>query len=156
MLSNVVKDIGSFLLFFAIVIGAFSISIGIVSEKRPKDYNDINYVALYVMALRESIGDFDTFQMIKNSEDKVLAWIIWIFIIIIGNIVFMNFIIAVVNDSYQKCMSKSVASTYLSKLQMIVEYETILGKSVKEKNKKNWFPNYIIKCSLVHNEPLSN
>jgi len=39
---------------------------------------------------------------------KVLAWLLWFLISIVGNIVFMNFIIAVVSESYENCMEKKI------------------------------------------------
>jgi len=43
------------------------------------------------------------------GEYATLRWIIWLLIVIVGNIIFMNFIIAVVNESYEKCMTTMVA-----------------------------------------------
>jgi hypothetical protein len=58
-----------------------------------------------VIVLRQSIGDYDTSSIIEGTtEFKILAWLLWFLILIIGNIVFMNFIIAVVSESYENCM----------------------------------------------------
>jgi hypothetical protein len=62
-----------------------------------------------VIALRQAIGDYDTSSIIEGTKDfKILAWLLWFLILIIGNIVFMNFIIAVVSESYESCMEKKV------------------------------------------------
>ena len=54
-----------------------------------------------VIVLRQSVGDYDTSSIIEGSKDfKILAWLLWLLILFIGNIVFMNFIIAVVGESY--------------------------------------------------------
>jgi len=47
-------------------------------------------------------------------------------IMLVGNIVFMNFIIAVVSESYENCMEKMVQQIQLSKLEMIEECEAML------------------------------
>ena len=39
----------------------------------------------------------------------------------------MNFIIAIVNQSYENCMSKTTAYKFKVKLDMIVEREAIMG-----------------------------
>jgi hypothetical protein len=44
-----------------------------------------------------------------GDEYVTLKWIIWLLIVIVGNIIFMNFIIAVVNESYENCMTTMVA-----------------------------------------------
>jgi len=61
---------------------------------------------------------------------------------IIGNVIFMNFIIAVVNESYENCMNKKVAQSYKVKVDMIVERESIMTES--QRRNKEWFPNYIL------------
>jgi hypothetical protein len=61
-------------------------------------YDGIGPVGYYIIALRESIGDYDTNDSyISNSDYKILIWIIYLIVIIIGNVIFMNFIIAVVS-----------------------------------------------------------
>lgn len=67
-------------------------------------------MAFFVLALRESIGDYDTSTIIEGSKYKALVWILWFLIMIVGNIVFMNFIIAVVSESYENCMERMVQS----------------------------------------------
>jgi len=60
------------------------------------------------MALRQSIGDGDTSTLIDNTDKnyKILVWILWFMILVVGNVVFMNFIIAVVNEGYAECVEK--------------------------------------------------
>jgi hypothetical protein len=66
-------------------------------------------MAFFVLALRQSIGDYDTQSLIDGSDNfKVLAWLLWFLISIVGNIVFMNFIIAVVSEAYENCMEKKI------------------------------------------------
>ena len=62
------------------------------------NYEALGPVVYFIIAMRESIGDFDTDDsIINNSDYKVLIWLFYFMILIIGNVVFMNFIIAVVN-----------------------------------------------------------
>lgn len=63
---------------------------------------------------------------------------------ILGNVIFMNFIIAVVSQSYENCMQKNIAQSYKVKLHMIKELESIMSRD--EYENKDWFPNYIIVC----------
>jgi hypothetical protein len=51
------------------------------------------------MAFRTFIGDFNLDNYSKSSDYKILTWIIWLGVMIVGNVIFMNFIIAVVNES---------------------------------------------------------
>lgn len=67
---------------------------------------------------------------------------VWSICMLIGNVIFMNFIIAVVNESYENCMTKMDAYKYKVKLDMILERETIMTND--EFRNDNWFPNFIV------------
>ena len=54
----------------------------------------------------------------------------------------MNFIIAVVGESYNKCMEKRVAQTYKVKVDLIVERENLLEQTFFVN--KGLFPSYIL------------
>jgi len=47
-------------------------------------------------------GSFD----IEKTEFKIVAWISYILLMLVGNIVLLNFLIAVVNQSYEASMQK--------------------------------------------------
>ena len=68
-------------------------------------------------------------------------------VMILGNLIFMNFIISVISQSYENCMQKSTAQSYKVKLNMISERESIMSKN-NFKNKE-WFPNYIVLCKPI-------
>jgi hypothetical protein len=79
------------------------------------------------MAFRASIGDNEMGDFLKTeNSSRSLAWFIWLVIMIVGNMIFMNFIIAVVNESYENCMSKMAAQKFKVKIDMIVERESIM------------------------------
>jgi hypothetical protein len=64
MLKTVIQDLGYFLLFFVVVIGFFSIMLIIILKEIPDAYSDIDYMAFFTMALRKSISDSDTSELI--------------------------------------------------------------------------------------------
>lgn len=94
------------------------------------------------MAFRTSIGDYNLDNYANNSDFKILSWLVWFIIMIIGNVIFMNFIIAVVNESYENCMLRMVAQQYMVKLDLIAERELLMSKS-SLKNPE-WFPTNIL------------
>lgn len=61
----------------------------------------------------------------------------------------MNFVIAVVGSSYENYMEKSITMQYKAKLHMIAERERVMTNSEKEKNRRTWFPNYILKVNAA-------
>ena len=103
------------------VIGAFTIMIDIVAQDVGGAYKGISKAALFVMALRQSIGDGDTSTLVDLTEKKykILVWILWFLILLVGNVVFMNFIIAVVNEGYAECITLREQCIQSAKLQMI-------------------------------------
>jgi hypothetical protein len=68
-------------------------------------------------------------------------------VMILANVIFMNFIIAVVSQSYENCMQKSTAQSYKVKLNMISERESIMSEN--DFKNKEWFPNYIVLCKPI-------
>jgi hypothetical protein len=106
-------------------------------------YQQLGFVANFAIAWRTVIGDNDIEDYAsEGSSHQILAWIIWLLIVIVGNVIFMNFIIAVVNESYTNCMEKLIATSYQVKVHMIVERESVMSDA--EKARKDWFPPYII------------
>ena len=99
--------------------------------KNSDNYESIGYGGYYLMSFRTSLGDFDLDNFgttnetdeITSTEIVILRWIIWILSVFVMNIVFMNFIIAVISESYEKVMQKLVAQSYKVKVDMIAERE---------------------------------
>ena len=108
MVVGVFKDLRKFLSFFALVVMFFSVLLGILSPDL-SDYEEIGAVSYLVIAMRESIGDYDTASFSKNTNYKIIGWIVYLMAMILGNVIFMNFIIAVVSQSYENCMQKNIA-----------------------------------------------
>jgi hypothetical protein len=109
MLVTVFFELRYFLLFFLLVIGGLTVMIEIILKDSGENYEGIKTSAFFVLALRQSIGDYDTSSLIDGTDNfKILAWLLWFLILIVGNVVFMNFIIAVVSESYENCMEKKI------------------------------------------------
>ncbi len=154
MLIQVHFDIGYFLLFFGFVIGAFTAVISIIVTEPSDTYDGVHGIAFYLLAIKTSIGDPDPDTLFKNSQFKILAWLLWFVILIVGNIVFMNFVIAVVGSSYENCMEKMVAQSYMAHLDMIIEREIFMTD--KERENPVYFPKYLIMVKRVDEENSNN
>ncbi len=122
MLENVVIQLKSFLIFFMIVVIAFSCFIQVLLPESSSSYEGTAFFSYIMLSLRTAMGDY-TFDSYKAQEMKGITWVTWLFLMIMGNIVFMNFIIAVIGDSYQSSMAKKVSQTYRLKVPFIVEIE---------------------------------
>ena len=150
MMSSVFVDLKQFLLFFAIFIAALAFSLSILIDKDKLEYEGIGFFGYFAMVFRSSIGDNEMSDYIIKSDMQVFTWIIWLLLMVVGNIILMNFIIAVVNQSYENCMTKLVAQSFKVKLEMIIERESIMGKA--ELSNTKWFPNFIILRRKVDND----
>ncbi|CDW88576.1 UNKNOWN [Stylonychia lemnae] len=144
MLASVFKDLKYFLIFFIIFIIQFGIIFLVLFKAQDIDeYNGMNKLAYFLMAFRISSGDFqlDDFHSQENGL-VILTWLIWLIAVMTLYIVFMNFIIAVISESYERVMQKLVAESYRVKANMIVERERFFTKDDLENTK--YFPSYIV------------
>jgi hypothetical protein len=120
-----------------------------------QNYKGIGPVSYFALALRNSIGDFDFESMVSGDtlNDFIwLQWFVWIIVIFIGNVVFMNFIIAVVSDSYERCINKMDTQTMLEKIDLIIERERMITDRELRKYHKEWFPRYLYVCRPAQSE----
>ena len=78
-------------------------------NKVEKDYPGVEYqylpvwMAQFVAVLRLGLGDFDFAESSKLDEfENLIYWAMWAFIIWLTCIIFLNFVIAEVSESYNK------------------------------------------------------
>ncbi len=92
---------------------------------------------------RLSLGDFEL-DPFTNQRDKLIgfSWALWMIGVFILNVMFMNFIIAVISESYEKVMQRLVALSFMLKAEMIVERESMMTED--DKNNLEYFPKYLI------------
>ncbi len=127
MLQDVFSDLRAFMGFFMMAVVIFSCLIQVLLPETKVNYDGWGYFSYIVMAFRTSIGDY-TFDNYKATVMKQETWIVWLALMIIGNVVFMNFIIAVVNDSYSQSMAKKVSQSYRLKVPLIIEREKLFDE----------------------------
>ncbi|CDW81541.1 wd-40 repeat protein [Stylonychia lemnae] len=144
MMAGVFKDLKYFLIFFLIFILQFGmIFLVLFKAQGIEEYNGVNKLAYFLMAFRISSGDFQLDDYHSQNDGLVLfTWMIWLIAVMALNIVFMNFIIAVISESYERVMQKLVAESYRVKANMIVEREQLFKDS--DLTCKDYFPNYIV------------
>ena len=106
MMQGVFLDLRYFMVFFIITVIEFGMLFSILI-KNSDAYNGVGNLGYFIMAFRTSAGDFDM-DNFGNTDDNIekimLTWFIWIIGVLIMNVIFMNFIIAVISESYEKVM----------------------------------------------------
>ncbi|CDW82015.1 wd-40 repeat protein [Stylonychia lemnae] len=144
MLVGVFKDLRYFLILFLIFILQFGmIFLVLFKAGQIEEYNGVDKLAYFLMVFRISSGDFQMDDY-HNQGDLlvVFSWIIWLITVLTLNIVFMNFIIAVISESYERVMQKLVAESYKVKASLIFERELLFNQI--ELKMEKYFPNYIV------------
>ena len=131
MINQVMSDLKEFIAFYIILLVKFSCILSILgvgnyditdnealkelikesqeSDERTDDYPGYEYLDInkfsqnIVTILRFSLGDYD-FGPINHLSafERTMFWIVWVIIVLMTCIVFLNFIIAEVSYSYQK------------------------------------------------------
>lgn len=66
-----------------------------------------------IYTIRNSVGDFqpDTIKFLPTYQ-RIFMWMYWIMITIISVLIFMNFTIALINDSYQESIPTRIEEAY--------------------------------------------
>ena len=139
MVKSVFYDLRLFMTYYLMVMTTFSFMLMIIFKNVSSDSDGLGPFSFLIMSLRIVWGEgsFD----IKESEFKIMAWFTYILIIFIGNIVFMNFLIAVVNQSYESCMQRMQSHSLKFKLYMIRDHYLTLKD--EDFLNKEIFPDYI-------------
>ena len=72
----------------------------------------------------------------------MFIWIAWILGVFFLNIILLNFIIAVISESYEKVMQKMVAESYKQQAMLIRERE--MHMTQKELDSFDYFPRFLV------------
>lgn len=80
----------------------------VIARNESTEYKKIGYSFGNLFAtMRLSLGDFD-FSLISDealTKTHALFWVMWIFIVLFSSLIFLNFVIAEVGESYARIKS---------------------------------------------------
>jgi len=96
MIEAVLLDIRVFLIYYSIVMFTFSLLMGTLFDSPNEDCEGLGTILGFFMQSFRIVWGEGSFE-IKDTNYKAMAWFSYILIMLIGNIVFMNFLISVVN-----------------------------------------------------------
>lgn len=160
LIQSVIKDLLYFMIFFCIIVGIFSLTIGVLGyhnktvnkelwEKARatsvpgEEYDQIGlFWGNIITIIRWSVGDndFSGVSLLKK-ENQVLFWICWVIVLYIMCIIFLNFIIAEASASYERVGINLDNLVRYQTAVLIKESELMLY--YRNVNKGN-FPKYLI------------
>jgi hypothetical protein len=127
MIQAVFYDLRLFLAYYIMVIVTFGFILMVIFDDPNSESGDGGLerpFSFIIMSLRMVWGEGSL--NIEKSPYKFMAWMMYVLIMLCGNIVFMNFLIAVVNQSYESCMQRMQSQTLKAQLYMIRDYYLIL------------------------------
>ncbi|CDW78462.1 wd-40 repeat protein [Stylonychia lemnae] len=143
MLLGVFLDIRYFLTFYLVFIILFSLQFSVLfNGSTPEQYSGINQFGYFIMAFRLSTGDFDTDGFSELPQELIITiWLIWILAVVILNLILMNFIIAVISQSYERAMQRLIPQNYAIRAEFIYERELFMqNNEISDEN----FPRYLL------------
>jgi hypothetical protein len=141
MIMNVIADLQIFLIFYFILIVMFSMIFDVIAPNTSPEYRFVGkYAGNFLTTMRLSLGDFD-FSVLEdqsesggytlNERQHYIFWITWILMVILSALIFLNFIIAEVSNSYSKVKADIAALIYKERAGLILEAEDIMSQNKK-------------------------
>ena len=159
MLQTVVYDLRIFLLFYGILVGMFSLTIGVLGNGNANPdinpslalakaqaiaegdgYLGIEYLDIHrlvgnlIDTLKLSMGDFGSVidgSADLNNEDNYMFWLVFMMVFILTCVIFLNFIIAEASASYEKVSAELDSYISRQKAKLIAESEQMFPTSMK-------------------------
>jgi hypothetical protein len=127
------------MLFYGILIFMFAAIFDVIAKNESNEYRKLGAFTGNIMTtMRLSLGDFD-FSILEDErldeKQQILFWIIWVIMVIFSSLIFLNFIIAEVSNSYAVVKESIDALVYKERAGLIDEAEAILSGWTKENDK---------------------
>jgi len=127
----------------------FSLVFDVIAVNRSEEYDAIGYfMGNVVTTLRLSLGDFD-FSVLTDKQypltpvEHGMFWSTWVTMVLFSTLIFLNFIIAEVSNSYAVVKEKLGALVYKERLTLIKEAEDIMSSETKARDQTK-YPKYIV------------
>ena len=139
MILTVVSDLKAFLGFFFILNTMFSMIFDVIAKTRVHEYKYIGaFAGNWINTLKMAFADFNLAVVVThdplyelNTQEHYLFWFIWFICILLSALIFLNFIIAEVCNSYAKVKTNLEALIYKERAALIQESETVMNNSTK-------------------------
>lgn len=126
MVLNVVIDMSNFVFFYLIIITFFSMMFNVISRNYSSEYTKCTwFVGNWLAVFRLSLGDFD-FSLLESStltKTHILFWIMWTGMVFFSSLIFLNFVIAKVSDTYGDIKENVDSFIYKERAKLISEAE---------------------------------
>jgi hypothetical protein len=120
MVESVFIELILFLLYLLMVMSTFGLIFKLIFDQPASDSVGAGFFSYIIMSLRIVWGE-GSFE-IDKTEWKTLAWISYTMLMLVGNIILLNFLIAAVQQVYEKTTQNMRILRLKSHLYLINEY----------------------------------
>ena len=138
LVSSVVSDVAEFLLFFMTWVFIFGVLNMIAGEETDTVIGMNSVLSYSIQIFNNAIGNIATptytkWTAIKDTHPNLSTsmvgylWILWFLQILFMLITLLNFLIAIISDSYADVMSKALVHQYSSKCDFNEETQVIFN-----------------------------
>ena len=131
MLFQVVLDLTNFIIVYLILTLMFSQLFGILGIHKYRD--EYQYlpmgIANFIEVFRTAMGDYPSTEIdpeLMGMAHNYAFWIIFMIILILNNIIFLNFVIAEASNSYSIVAEKLTQNILKAKSALIDEAQSVL------------------------------
>ena len=133
LISETLWHIKYFLILFVLILATFGNAVLILSEDREeKLYNEYFSISFFNVLLNQyelSLGEFSTDNFIKASDGgDTVAWIVFGGATMITQITFLNMLIAIMGDTFDKVTESREQSALVEKIRILADYVYVVRK----------------------------
>ena len=145
MIMQCIADLRVFLTTFFMMMIFFGMMLSVLGPDPSLEYRIINkFLGNIMSSVRISLGDFNFAQLdILTPHESGVYWIVWTLVFMLGCLIFLNFIIAEVGESYAQVSERIDSLIWRERATMVKEVEDFLSEGYKRRRKQD-FPKYVV------------
>lgn len=154
MIKEIIFDIIPFMIFLVICIAMFSNTVLMFDQSRKLQDNDavitdevfgIPWIDAFVRSYLIGLGEF----AMDNFNEGNDGWLIWIFFLLstfVTQLVFMNLLIAIMGDTFDRVQEVKIQAAAKEKIAMITDFVWVLD--LQEEFKDSKYVLVVEQCSI--------
>ena len=135
-------DVRYFMILFLFILMTFGNALMILNEKREpqlfQNFFNLKFPSAVLNQYILSLGEFDTENFESNGED-ILVWLIFIGTTFITNVTFLNMLIAIMGDTFDRVSEVKDQSALKEKIQILADYVIVVRRESIEKGNLSRF-----------------
>jgi len=138
LIGDTLHDIRYFLILFVLILMTFGNAVLILSEGREdklyRDYTSLEYFNVVLNQYELSLGEFDTENYLSGGEGgDSIAWILFCVATLITQIMFLNMLIAIMGDTFDRVTESKEQSALVEKIRILADYVYVVPAESIEK-----------------------